>query len=464
MNTNQKSKWFCVLILLLLITPFSLFAQIKQFNLSQLIDSAKNYLPVIKQKQAFINAANANVVDTKHSFLPQLKFQEQLNIGSDNSLAGSYFPLGIVPSTSGGVINKNNANAATGNVAVLYSEYELYNFGLNASKLENAKAFVNLAQTDLEKEQYFITLNIAKLYLNILKNQYQLKADSLNIERYQNIFSVIKALTLSGIKPGSDSSLAKTELSKTKINYNQTLGNLNQLKEQLIYFTGITAKVFYLDSLQNNQQIFLPVLSQMAVDSLNNPLINYYAMQKDIYLSNEKLISKNYLPKILLAGSTWARGSSIQYNNQFESLATGFGYQRYNYALGVAFTYNLFNGIYKKDKLAINKYQIQASDFQLQQQKLALLSASSQADNALQTAKNNLAELPVQLQSATDNYNQEYAQYKAGLISIVDLNNASFVLFRSQTDYIQSLNDWYLGALDKAAATGNLYLFINNLK
>jgi hypothetical protein len=42
----------------------------------------------------------------------------------------------------------------------------------------------------------------------------------------------------------------------------------------------------------------------------------------------------------------------------------------------------------------------------------------------------------------------------------VDLTNASFVLYRSQSDYVQTLSDWLLANLDSAASAGNLDLFI----
>lgn len=459
-----KRKCTCILSILLLIQAPSVFAQTKNYSLLNLIDSAQNYLPVLMQKRALIEAGKANITDTKHSFLPQLKFGEQLNIGSANSMAGSFFTFGMTPSTSGSIRAENNLEAASGNVAVLYSEYELANFGLNQAKLNTAKAYLNLQQTDLQKEQYLLDLNIARLYFNILRNQYRLGADKQNIDRYQNIFTVIQALTLSGIKAGSDSSLAKAELSKTKISYNQTLGSIGQLKEQLAYLTGIPAKALTLDSLAIDAINKRPVEADFVMDTTNNPLVDYYTKKRDIVVATQNLIRKSYLPKILLAGSSWARGSSIQYSDQYKSLANGLGYQRFNYALGIAFTYNLFNGIYKKDKLAINRYELQASDYELQQQKLALSSSVNQANNALQTTMANLTELPVQLQSAEDTYQQKLAQYKAGLISLIDLTNASFVLYRSQTDYIETLNDWYLAQLDKAASSGNLIPFIQTIK
>ncbi|MFC4230410.1 TolC family protein [Parasediminibacterium paludis] len=463
MATFHFRRCYLLIALIIAIPASCLFAQ-QHLSLQNLIDTARKNLPLLQQKQAFINASKASITDIKHSFLPQVKFSDQLNMGSDNSIAGSYLPLGITPSTSAGVRSDNNFQPATGNIGVLYSEYELANFGLNSARLSNAQTLVNFSEADLEREAYLLELNIAKLYLNIQKEQYRLNADGQNIERYQSIFNVIRALTLSGLKAGSDSSLAKAELSKTRISYNQTLGSINQLKQQLAYLTGISANHLTIDTLANNAFISQPNNTSVSIDTVNNPLIDYYAKKKAIYVSNDLLIKKSYLPKIILAGSTWARGSSIQYNDQYKSLVTGLGYQRFNYAVGVAVTYNLFNNLYKKDKLAINRYQTQASDFELQQQKLAINSLSLQADNALQTTQANLQELPIQLQSAQATFAQKTAQYKAGLISLIDLTNASFVLYRSQTDYIETLSDWYLAQLDKAAATGNLNQFIQTIK
>ena len=464
MGLSFTGKCYMAFIALMLMPALSLVSQTKKYSLASLVDKAQNYLPVLLQKKALINGAIARVTDTRHSFLPQLKFSEQLNIGTANSIEGSFFTLGMTPATSGSIRSENNPRLATGNIAVLYSEYELENFGLNDAKLNNAKAYVGLEESGFKKELYFIRINIAKLYFNILKTQNRLNADSQNINRYQKIFTVIQALTASGVIAGADSSLAKAELSKTKITYNQTLGNLIQLKEQLSYLTGVPASVLVLDTLVNNSVKSKPMEMLLINGMASNPLVDYFAQKKNILLTNERLIKKIYLPKILLAGSLWARGSSIQYNDNYKSLSTGLGYQRFNYAVGLVFTYNLFNSIYKKDKLSINRYQIQASDYDLQQQKLALASSVRQAENALQTTNAILKELPVQLKSSEDTYNQKLAQYKAGIISLIDLTNASFVLYRSQTDYIENLNDWYLAQLDKSAANNNLIQFIQTLK
>ena len=459
---NRKCIW--VFSICLLMPALYVSAQEKMYTLSELTEAAKVYLPALMQKRALINSAKAIVVDTRHSFMPQLKISDQINVASDNSLAGSYLPIGITPSSSGGIRNENNTAAATGNIAVLYSEYELVNFGLNKAKLNNAESYVNYQDADFQKESYQISLNVSKLYFDLLKIQYRLDADRQNIYRYDSVFKIIRALTLSGLKAGSDSSLAKAELSKAKITFNQTLGVLYQLKEQLSYLTGISANRINIDSSADKFITQRPILTDLNVDSLHNPLLNYYTRKKEIFLSNDKLINKSYLPKIILAGSTWARGSSIQYNDNYNALSSGLGFQRFNYAAGIAITYNLFNSIYKKDKLAINRFQLEASDFELQQEKLALNNSFAQADQSLKITEANLIELPIQLKSAEDTYQQKLAQYKAGIISLIDLTNASFVLYRSQTDYIETMTDWYVAQLQKYAAAGNLNQFIQTIK
>lgn len=434
----------------------------KKYGLPQLVEAAHQYLPLLLQKQAQVKSAQASVTAIKQSFLPQVRFSEQLNLGSDNSLAGSYFPFGVTPSTSAGVRGDNNLQAATGNVAVLYSEYELINFGLNRAKTGVAESLVGLQLADQQREQFLVDWQVAKLYFAILKSQYRLDADRQNVNRYDSIFTVIRALANSGLKAGADSSLAKAELSKTRITYNQTLGLVNQLKAQLSFYTGIAIAELAVDSLANHFQVHTPVLMPLT-ESVGNPLLDFYVQKRNFYLSKEQLIHKSYLPKIMLAGSIWGRGSSIQYNDKFTALTNGLGYQRFNYALGIAFTYNLFNGLYKKTKLTINKFDTEASNYEWQQQQNTLLSASRQAESVLQTIQENLSEYPVQLQSALATYRQKLAQYRAGLISLIDLTNASFVLYRSQTDYIEAVSDWYLAQLNKAALSGNLNPFIQAL-
>jgi outer membrane protein TolC len=444
----------------------SSFAQTQSYKLPELIDSAQHHLPVLLQKKALVDAARAGVRDARHAFLPSSYLGDEVSVGTDNALPGSYYSFGLIPSVSSGINSANNSQAAGGNIAFLFNEYELVNFGLKKSTIRNAEANTNVSQADLDREIYLLKWQIGKLYLQLRKTQFQLGIDSENIQRYAKLYTVIQAVTQSGIKPGADSALAMAELSQSRTIYNQTFGQMRQLVQQLSFLTGIPADRLTVntDSTESNLQI--PGLAGPAADSSlpGNPLLDYYAKQKQLYLRTEDLVKKSYLPKILLTGITWARGSSIDYQDNYKSIPTGWGYQRYNYMAGLTFQYNLFNLVHKQDKEAIIHQDMLASEYERQQQQLSLRNVGNKADEGIRTAMKNLAEIPIQIHASRDAYDQKTAQYKAGIINLVDLTNASFVLYRSQSGYVQTVSDWLSASLDKAAANGNLDQFIQSIK
>lgn len=439
-------------------------AQQKNYSLSDFVDSAEHHMPVLLQKKALIDAAKAGVKDARHSFLPDAFVGDELTLGTDNSLPGSYLSYGIIPSTSSGLHPSNNYQSAVGNIAIFQSQYELLDFGLKKARINNANAYVNLTQADFDKEKYLLQWQVGKLYFDILKNQFQLAIERENVNRYEEVYKVIEAVTRSGIKAGADSSLAMAELSKSRISYNQTEGQIKELQQQLSYLTGINAGNFSIDTSQTKNYLNEPGGLNNNANNLNNPLTDYYNKQEMLYRQTEDLVKKTYLPKVFLSATGWARGSSIDYNGDYKSVSEGLGYQRFNYMVGATFVYDLFNVVHKKDKLTISHFNTIASDYDLQQQELELKNVNNQAEEAIHTAEKNLLEIPIQIKASQDTYNQKTAQYKAGIINLIDLTNASFVLYRAQSDYVQTLSDWLLANLDKAAATNNLVQFIQSIK
>jgi outer membrane protein TolC len=439
-------------------------AQTRKYALSDLVTAATHHLPILLQKQALVNSAKAGVTDSRHSFLPTLNAIDELNVASANSLPGAYESFGIIPSVSSSVSGANNYQAATGNIAILYSEYELVNFGLRKATVQNAESVVRLQQADLDMQVYLTKAQIGKLYFNLLKTEYQLGVEQQNILRYATIDTVINALTFSGIRPGVDSSLAKAELSQARVAYNHCLGTLGQLIQQMSWLTGIPADRVIIDTAAKRFSWPLPSHFSITIDPLDNPLIAYYKKQEDYYQSSERLLKKSYLPKILLSEGTWGRGSSIDYTKQYKDLATGVGFQRFNYMVALTFAYDLFDPVHRKDKVSEAQFRTQAGDYALQQQELTLNSDAAQAMEAIKEAESNLIEIPILMEAALDAYNQKIAQYKAGLINLVDLTEASYVLYKAQISYVETINNWFLANMDKATATGNLDRFIQSIK
>jgi outer membrane protein TolC len=458
---------FCRAIGVILLMPsLSLFAQQKKYSLKDYIDSAQSHLPVLLQKQALIEAAKAGVTDARHAFLPTSYIGDEVTVSTDNSIPGSYISFGIIPSSSSGVRSSNLYQSAIGNIGFFYNQYELLDFGLKKATVRNAQAYLQLTQADRDREAYLIKWQVAKLYLDILKNEFQLAIDQQNVTRYDTVFTVIRAVTESGIKPGADSSLAKAELSKARTTYNQTLGAIRQQQQELSYLSGLPAAGINIDTANTQSYLSAPGYSGSSPGSgAINPLIDFFNKEKELYLQREELVKRSFLPRVLLNGVAWARGSGIDYTNNYKSsAASGLGYQRFNYLAGLTLEYDLFNIVHRRDKERIARNNSLASDYGLQQQQMSLQNVGNKADEAIRTATKNLVEIPIQIGAASAAFNQKTAQYRAGIINVVDLTNASFVLYRSQTDYVQTLSDWLLANLDKSSATGLLDQFIQSIK
>jgi len=435
-------------------------------SLTQAIDSVGKNYPGLKVKQMQIKSADYTISDAKHQALPSLKVSDQLDMGTANSIGGSYFPMGIIPSTSGGIRGSNNSDIASGNVAVGYSEFELATFGLNRARVESANARSKEAVADYRKTEYWLQYHVTQLYFDLLKYNLLSTIQQKNIDRYQLLYKYIKAYTNSGMKAGVDSSVANAEVSKAKIQYIRTQQLLKQLKSEFIMYTGLRNTSFNVDT--NFYHLPVSTISQLQMlvsgdtISLGNPLLNYYKSRWDYSLSQEKLIKKSFLPKISVLGAAWSRGSSISSKDVYGNFSSGFDYSRYNYMLGLALTYNIVDIVHRKDKTNEQFFQTEVVREELSEQKSLLSTQLDQSDIAIQASLDKLREIPVQLKASRDAYAQKLAQYDSGLVTIVELTNVSYLLFSAETDEIEARSELLNTLLQKAVTNNTLNSFISH--
>lgn len=443
------------------------FAQTaNKIGIRQAIDSAMKNYPELNVKQLQIKSANAAVRDAKDQRLPSLTLSDQVDLGTANSLSGSYFPMGIIPSTSGGIGAENNSNTFSGNIGVAYMEHQLYNFGLNQARIETARSFANTSKADYDATSYSLQFQVSQVFFELLKYKLLTNVQQRNIERYNVLYNYIKAYTGSGIKAGVDSSVANAEVSKAKIQYIQTLEIYNKLKAEFIYYTGLKSNNFEIDTVTYRLPDLLrnQLQSAVSVDSVssNNPILLYYNSQWKYTLSEEELIKKSYLPKLYLVGSVWIRGSSISPTEGYEDYSTGLNYSRYNYMAGLAFTYNIIDIVHRKDKVATQYFRAEAALEEVNQQKALLNNQLQQADVDIQAVLDREREIPVQLKAAQNAYAQKSAQYNAGIANIAELTDASYLLYRAETDAVEIQSDLLNTLLQKAVVNNTLNSFLSN--
>jgi len=259
-----------------------------------------------------------------------------------------------------------------------------------------------------------------------------------------------------------DTSLAEAELSKARLNYIEVNNQLKHVQLQLSAVTGVPYQAIIPDSTVEVALINQPAAYLFPMDTLNHPLINYYKSVYQNSLQREDLVKKQYNPKILLEAATWDRGSSINANDQYNSLSTGYGFQRSDYLVGLGISYNLFDLRRRQLKLRTQRANTDYDAKKLQEQQELLSISANQADVEMQTALDRLKEIPNQLNAANASYSQQLSLYRNGLSNIIDLDAALNILYRAETDYMQAKYD-YANALFQKAITENQVNSILNL-
>ena len=436
-------------------------------SLSHAVDLTLAHYPSIQSGQAKVNAGKAVLEETRHAWLPSLRLHEQLDAGTDNSLNSAYFPVGIIPSASGGRRADNNGIIATGNMAAIAGDWELYNFGSYEARTDEARAALRVNEAGLDREKYTLTAGVIQYYFELVKYASLLRLQQKNIRRTDTVKRVIQAYINSGLKAGVDSSVAEAELSKARLVYIEWYNAYTLAKSQLAALTGLDTSAILPDTAINIHLPGLLMPGAPAIDTFysQHPFLRYYQLVYDDNLAQQRVIRKALLPKVSLMAAGWMRGSSISPADVYDkNLLNGFGYSRYNYLAGIGITYNLFDSKRTQYRLNIQKFRTIAAQQEVEEQKTLLGNALQQADVSIRSAVQKLLEIPLQVKAATEAYGQKLALYNAGISSIVDVTNALYVLNRAETDAVYTNDDAWKAVFRRAYAGNTLSTLLSTLK
>jgi adhesin transport system outer membrane protein len=456
-------RYGCTLLLLFSVITVKAQQQANPISLKDLLNKVNSNAPSLTADSAAININQAQAAETRSNWLPNLKLNYQADVGTNNNTAGPYFGFGIIPSNSRGVRTESNTSAVLTNLGIAALDWEIYNFGAYGAQNRAANADVLTGQNKFQWSKYQLQAYTIGNYLQLLRLQDYLEIQARNIKRNEEITRSIRSLAKSGVRPGVDTSIAAAELSKSRLNYIELDNQLKKTQLQLAAISGMPYRSIVPDTSAElrliNETLLLPLLQ---TDTLNHPLINYYRSALQSSREKEAVVKKQYNPKILLEAAVWGRGSSVDANDKFNSLSTGWGFDRNNYLVGVGISYNLFDLRRKQLKLRTQKAATSYASKQLDEQKAALAMQAGQADVELNTARQRLQEIPNQLKAANAGYRQKFSLYKSGLTDIIDLNAALNILYRAETDYVQA-KFAYSSALFQQAVNANQVNTVLNL-
>ncbi|WP_229214340.1 TolC family protein [Dyadobacter flavalbus] len=439
-------------------------AAAQKVKLQEILEKGKQNYPFLKAKQAEIQHTENRIKSAKTDYLPALIVQDQYTFATSNSVTGAYWPNeGSAISPSGGIRSENIYTGTFGSFTTALADWRFFNFGKVKANVKSAKAELSRNQADYENELFQHQVRIADAYLVLLINQKLVEAQRQNLERALVFKRVTDAAVSSGMRPGVDSSLSAAEYAKAQLLLLESQRSEKAQRLRLSELTGTLQDSIEVDSMGFYSQ--LPVIHDQPDSFLKNPALRFSQAQIDVSLARSLAVRKSYLPSISLLAAGWARGSGI--SNKDDSyrtdFASGVGYQVYNYLFGISTRWNLTNIAKVRNDYKSEQFQVERFKELYETQKLQLDRQLREAQMQLQLSLEQARLTPVQLGAAQRAYNQAEARYQSGLTDLFTLAQSVNALNRAEIDKFVTNGNVWRALLMKAAAAGDMSLFLNQI-
>ncbi|HVS93899.1 MAG TPA: TolC family protein [Mucilaginibacter sp.] len=432
-------------------------------TLKQLLARVDKNAPTLITDSSAIRIRQAQAAEIRNNWLPNLKLNYQADIGTSNNVTGPYFGYGIIPSSSGGIHPNNVTTSLSTNLGIASFDWEVYNFGYYGAQNRVAKSNIQVEQNNYAQSKYTLESYTINDYLLLMSLQDYLNIQAQNIRRTQDILRSVSSLTKSGVRPGVDTSIANAELSKARLNYIELNNQFQQVQLQLAEVTGLPYQSIVADTSVAGQLINAPA-ALFNTDTLHHPIINFYQSLYQNSKEQENMVKHQYNPKIFVEGAAWGRGSSVDPEGNYNSLSSGWGFQRDNYLVGVGISFNVFD--LRREHLKLNTQKAESEFYRnkLEEQRALLASGANQANAEMQTARLRLLEIPNQLRAAEEGYRQKLSLYRNGLTDIIELDAALSILYRAETDYVQAKYAYTNALFGQAITDNQVNTILNVLK
>lgn len=447
-----------LIVLIILFHVYTGAAQQPQGNsLKELLQIAETNYPLLRSKTLDVQAAQKTVDAGKSTIIPSLDASYQVNYATYNNITGMAWPQFLVP-ISGPPSASNDYSGVFGSATSLILNWQPVTFGQRQSQVDFAKAGLQYANADAQNEIFKHKIKLINAYLDVLTATELVKVYEENLKRTEAGFAMIRTLVVTGIKPGVDSALLKAEVSKAKVD----LLNSKKLKEQTIIILSQLLAMDDIPSITDTSYFSRLPVSYIAVDSIKNPLLSLYNSSVELSNARKKVLSKTTMPTLGVWGSTYARGSGISHNGVVKS-TDGLSFQRYNYGLGLQLSVPILQFARIKPQLQQQDFIIKSNEEKMNEISLQLKKQNELAGITLSNSLAVVKETPLYFESASFSYRALLSRYQSGLANFADLMQAQYALIKAETDNKTAYVGVWKALLYKAAVTGDLNLFLNQV-
>ena len=435
-------------------------------TLQRVLEKAVSNYPSIKAKQAKKAAAEMRLKSSKDDYLPDLITQNQITYSTSNGLNGSFWPNeGYSVPTAGGIRPESIYTPVFGSFSTISLNWNIFNFGKIKNNVAYNKSKYEEATADYEEELFKHKIKACDAYLLFLVYEKASKLQEENYKRANDLYTSIKAYTNSGIRPGTDSSYARAELSKARINLLTAQLKEKEQKISLAELIGTDSVDFEVDTMQfftNTPEI----KTATNFDVKKHPYLLPYEKAVTAGLFEAKRTMSSYYPSFTLRTIGWARGSGISNTDASKfnpGFADGVDFRAYNYMIGATFIFNILDYPKTRHEYKAQLFSVDQMKELYNEEMLQIKGEYEKAASDLLLYQEQAKEAPVQLNAARAAYSQAKARYDGGLNTLPELTQNYYLLNRAENDMAITINNVWRGLLIKSAANGDLAIFLDSL-
>ncbi len=427
-------------------------------TLQELLQLAEHNYPLLKSKAWEVSAAQKAVNTSKNTLIPSLDAAYQVNYATYNNITGMAYPPMLIP-ISGPPATSNHYDGVFGSATSLLLNWQPVTFGQRSSQVDFSLAGLQYARADAGNEIFQHKIKVINAYLDILTLMELEKVYEENVLRTDANLSVARTLVTSGIKPGVDTALLKAEMSRAKV---ELLNSRKYREQAVITLTQLLSTDNIPVVTDSSYFLRLPEM-YIPADSARNPLLSLYTSNIELSKARKKVLGKTTMPTLGMWGTAYARGSGVDYNGNVKS-TEGLAFQRYNYGLGLQLSIPILQFAKIKSQVQQQDFLIRSNEEKLNEVALLVRKQNELADTTLHTAIMVSRETPLYFESASFSYKAMQSRYQSGLANFADLMQAQYALVRASTENKTAYMAVWKALLYKAAVSGDLNLFLNQVK
>ncbi|HEV3222036.1 MAG TPA: TolC family protein [Puia sp.] len=419
----------------------------------------------IQSKVNYTRSSAEAVQAAKKVALPDFILAAQTAYGTLNGVngLGSGLPGITIISASSNV--SQNMNASFGALYNVNINMNVFSFGLQRAFVAATRGQYEQDRADLRQTKFDVETSVIGLYLNLLTAQRLRMVMQDNVERISRLRDIILARTMNGLNPGVDSSIANAELSTARMSLTDAENFEQSQASQLSIEMGVKKPFYKLDT---SFVTTLPktIPAQNDINPQLHPVLRYLYSR----ITNSDLIAtyiqKTSLPRFSFFAVGQERGSGFggsftsDPNDYSDNFFKGANPMRANYLLGIGVTWNITDLTRVKSKVLSQRFISAAYKDEYSQAEIKYSDQMHFADQQISNALTKFKEVPIQLKSAEDAYNQKKALYENGLTNIVDVTQTLYFLNQAEAASNVACSAVWQALLFKAVSAGDISMFL----